>query len=189
MRHIMKISLGLSIAMMGGLACASAAQVKQDTLIAAENSQGYSKPGASVRLSHNFSGKINPGQVGDMTVNFIMPPTDGRVQVSFAATDGLDLLSGGDKRETLLQKSAFANTQQPPMAPQFLQFRAQNDGVYYVNAFIDVFYEGGQKRSRVLTIPVSVGTGASKPINTGIELDNSSGRNIAVMRASETIDE
>jgi len=192
MRNIFKISLGFSVALLGGIACSSAAQVKADkpqTIAAAENSQGYSKPGANVKLSHNFSGKMNAGQVGDMTVKFIMPPTDGRVQVSFTATDGLELLSGGDRRETVLTKAAFVDATQAPMAPQFLQFRAQDDGVYYVNAFIDVIYEGGEKRSRVITMPVSVGTGVAKPVNNGVEIDDSSGRAVAVMSADETIGE
>jgi len=196
MPNIFKSSLILFLAAMGSFACSSAAQVKSDvkikpqTIAAAENSQGYTKPGANVKLSHDFNGKLNPGQVGDMTVKFIMPPTDGRVRVSFSSTDGLDILSGADVRETAVSKAAFISPDQSPMAPQFLQFRAQEDGVYYVNAFIDVFYAGGQKRSRVITMPVSVGTGiSSKPVNSGVSFEDSSGRTIAVMSASETIDE
>jgi len=196
MRNIFKTSLILSLTAMGSVACSSATQVKSDTnvkpqiIAAAENSEGYSKPGANVKLSHDFSGKLNPGQVGDMTVNFIMPPTDGRVRVSFSATDGLDLLSGADMKETTVSKAAFISPDQSPMAPQFLQFRAQEDGTYYVNAFIDVFYAGGEKRSRVITMPVSVGTGiSSKPVNNGVSFEDSNGRRIAVMSASETIED
>lgn len=195
MRHILKVSLVLSTALVSGIACSSAAQVKDSaqakpqTIAAAENSQGYAKPGADVRLSHDFSGKLNPGQVGNMNVKFIMPPTDGRVRVSFTATEGLDILSGGNLKETALSKAAFISPDQSPMAPQFLQFRAQEDGVYYVNAFIDVFYAGGQKRSRVITMPISVGSGiSSKPVNNGVSLEESGGQTIAVMSASETIE-
>ncbi len=187
MKNMTKITLSLSIALLGSANYASATQVKSETIVAAENSQGYSKPGANVRLSHNFSGKLNAGQLGDMTVNFIMPPTDGRVEVSFSATNGLELLSGGDKRTTVLSKSAFVDPNNAPMAPQYLQFRAQEDGVYYVNAFIDVFYDADFKQSRVITMPVKVGSGVAKPVNNGITLDDSSGQTIAIMSASETI--
>jgi hypothetical protein len=132
---------------------------------------------------------MNAGQGGDMTVEFIMPPTDGRVQVSFSATEGLELLSGGDMRETALTKAAFLTPETSPMAPKFLQFRAQEDGVYYVNAFIDVIYEGGEKRSRVITLPVSVGTGVAKPVNNGIRYEQSGGRAVAIMSADETVSE
>jgi len=194
MQNILKISLGLFVAITGGAACSSAAQVQQSTakseiIAAAENSQGYSKPGANVKLSHNFSGKMNAGQVGDMTVKFIMPPTDGRVQVSFTTTDGLELLSGGDLRETVISKAAFLDAGQDAVRPQYLQFRAQEDGLYYVNAFVDVIYEGGEKRSRVITLPVSVGSGVAKPVNNGISLEDSGGRAVAVMSATETIGE
>ncbi|MEP6343098.1 MAG: hypothetical protein ABJ275_07260 [Maricaulaceae bacterium] len=177
-------ALALSTAMM--INCSSAVVDKSTTVAAAETAQGYVKPGASVKLRHDFSGKLNAGQVGAMSMDLIMPPTDGKVSISFSSSDGLDILSGKSGSDAQLQKAAFTN-EAAPMAPQQLQFRALEDGVYYINAFIDVTHEQGQKRSRVITIPVKVGTGTLKPVNNGVSVDDSSGRSIAIMSADETV--
>ena len=168
------------------IGCSSATADKPTTVAAAETVEGYAKPGASVKLRHDFSGKLNPGQVGDMSLDLIMPPTDGTVRVSFSGTNGLDILSGGSAEETVLQKAAFTD-ETAPMAPKQLQFRALEDGVYYINAFIDVTSEQGLVRSRVITIPVNVGSAQSKPVNNGVSVDDSSGRAIAIMQAEETV--
>jgi len=168
-------------------ACASTAKDKTHKIVSAESSQGYVKPGASVKLRHDFSGKINPGQVGDFSVDLIMPPTDGIVKVSFSGSEGLDVLSGGDTREVSVNKAAFID-ETAPLGPQRLQVRAQDDGLYYLNAFVDVIYPNGQKQSRVITMPISVGNGQAKSSAIGVSIDESSGRAIAVMSADETIE-
>ena len=166
--------------------CSSAVADKPAKVAAAETVEGYAKPGASVKLHHDFNGRINPSQVGDMSIDLLMPPTDGTVRVSFAGTDGLEILSGGSVSETQIQKAAFTS-EAAPMAPKRLQFRASTDGVYYINAFIDVISESGETRSRVITIPVNVGTAVRKPANNGATIDNSTGRPVSVMSADETV--
>ena len=162
-------------------ACASTAKDKTHKIVSAESSQGYVKPGASVKLRHDFSGKIN------FSVDLIMPPTDGIVKVSFSGSEGLDVLSGGDTREVSVNKAAFID-ETAPLGPQRLQVRAQDDGLYYLNAFVDVIYPNGQKQSRVITMPISVGNGQAKSSAIGVSIDESSGRAIAVMSADETIE-
>ena len=169
------------------VSCSSAVADKTTTIVAAQTVEGYTKPGASVKLRHDFSGKLNAGQVGNMSLDMIMPPTDGTVKVSFSSTDGLDILSGGDVSETRITKSAFTS-EAAPMAPRQLQFRALQDGVYYINAFIDVTSEQGQTLGRVITIPVNVGTAVRKPSNQDVAIDESSGRSIVIMSAEETVD-
>lgn len=185
-------SLLVSTFFIAATACASPAtekietNEKVETTIAAENQYGYSKPGASVKLRHDFDGKINPGQVGSFSVDLIMAPVDGMVRVSFAGSEGLEVLSGGDARETSVTKAAFID-ETAPLGDQSLQFRAQEDGRYYINAFVDVVYPNGQKQSRVITMPINVGTGQYKSQSKGVEIDTKSGRGIAVMSAEETI--
>ena len=177
------LALCCSIMMVG---CSSAAADKPTTIAAAQTLEGYSKPGASVKLRHDFSGKLNAGQVGNMSLDLIMPPTDGTVKVSFSSTGGLDILSGGDVGETRIKKEAFIN-EDAPMAPRQLQFRALEDGAYYINAFIEVTSEQGQTLGRVITIPVIVGTAVRKPSNQDLTIDDSSGRSIVIMSADETV--
>lgn len=185
MKTFLKLTaLALCTPMM--MSCSSAVVDKPTTIAAAESAQGYAKPGASVKLRHDFSGKLNAGQVGDISMALIMPPTDGKVSISFSSSDGLDILTGESGSDAQLQKAAFTS-EAAPMAPQQLQFRALEDGVYYINAFIDVTHEQGQKRSRVITIPVKVGTGEPKPVNNGVSIDDASGRSIAIMSADETV--
>ena len=168
------------------VSCSSAVADKPTTIVAAQTAEGYTKPGASVKLRHDFSGKVNAGQVGNMSLDLIMSPTDGTVTVSFSSTDGLDILSGGDVSETQIKKAAFTD-ETAPMAPRQLQFRALEDGVYYINAFIDVTSEQGQTLGRVITIPVNVGTAVRKPSNQDLTIDESSGRSIVTMSADETV--
>lgn len=186
-KHIFTKSLIISSMVVFGAACTSAATEKADIISAAANEQGYSKPGADVQLRHNFSGKLNAGQVADFSVDLVMPPTDGVVSVSFTSTKGLDILSGASQSKTTISKASFKDGASP-ITPKRLQFRALEDGVYYVNAFIDVEYSNGQKRSRVITMPVNVGAAQAKPVNNGVKVETSSGRAIAVMDASETIE-
>lgn len=178
------LALCTSIMMIG---CSSAVADKPTTTVAAQTVEGYAKPGANVKLRHDFSGKLNAGQVGNMSLDLIMPPTDGTVKVSFSSTDGLDILSGGDVSETRIKKAAFTS-EATPMAPRQIQFRALEDGVYYINAFIDVTSEQGQTLGRVISIPVNVGTAIRKPSNKGLTIDESSGRSIVIMSADETVD-
>jgi len=186
-KNIFTKGFAISAIVLASVACTSAATEKADIISTAANAQGYSKPGADVKLRHNFDGKLNAGQVADFSVDLLMPPTDGVVSVSFTSTEGLDLLSGGSKSETTVSKAAFID-EAAPITPKRLQFRALEDGVYYVNAFIDVEYPNGQKRSRVITLPVNVGVAQAKPVNNGVKVETTSGRAIAVMEASETIE-
>ena len=157
----------------------------QTTLVDGTNAKGYAKPGASVALRHDFSGKIDPGQLGEMTVDLVMQPIDGTVSVNYTASKGLNLVSGGDRSSFDVKAEDFKGGASP-FESQTLRFQTSENGRFYINAFVDVTRANGQTRGRVLTVPVTVGTGVnlSKPQNL---IQQSSGRAIVVMPAEETV--
>ena len=154
-------------------------------LVDGTNHKGYLKPGASVALRHDFSGRIDAGKLGEMTVGLVMQPKDAEVSVYYTATDGLSLLSGGELRTTHVSVSDFENGASP-LDSQALRFRAAEDGRYYINAFVRITHPNGQSLGRVLTVPVYVGTAPAKAKSQKI-ITHSSGRSIIVMPAKETI--
>ena len=75
------------------------------TLVKAENQNGYSKPGANVALRHNYYGHTAPKQIGYISIDLVMPPTDGVVTVSFSGSKGLTLLSGAEQQTWQVNKT------------------------------------------------------------------------------------
>ena len=202
MKNLIKTSLISSAICLVHVGCASAsphhkhaapaanetsaiAATGQTNLVDGANHKGYLKPGASVALQHDFSGKIDAGELGEMTVDLVMQPKDATVSVYYTATDGLNLLSGGEQRTIDVSASDFDNGSSP-LGSQTLRFRAAVDGRYYINAFIDVTHPNGQKLGRVLTMPVYVGTAPAKVKSQKI-IKQKSGRSIIVMPAKETV--
>lgn len=202
MKNLIKTSLISSAICLVHVGCASAsphhkhtapaasetsaiAATGQTNLVDGANHKGYFKPGASVALQHDFSGRIDAGELGEMTVDLVMQPKDAEVSVYYTATDGLNLLSGGERRTTHVSVSDFENGASP-LGSQALRFSAAEDGRYYINAFVRITHPNGQSLGRVLTVPVYVGTAPAKAKSQKV-ITQSSGRSIIVMPAKETV--
>jgi len=129
------------------------------------------------------------GDLGEMSIDVVIPPTDAIVTVSFTASDGLSLVSGGELETVQVTREAFANNGSP-IQTRKLQFRANEDGRYYITAFVSVAGASGIKQSRVVGVPVPIGTGQSvKKQPEGIlTKSQETGRSIIVMDANETIE-
>ena len=187
MKLLFKVCFLSTAICFGHIGCASAASNAGKTLVKAEAQNGYTKPGASVALRHDYKGQTSPGQRGEMTVDVIMQPTDGIVSVSFSASEGLSLLSGADAQTFQVSRDDFSDNGSP-LGERKLSFRADEDGRYYVSAFVSITDPSGITQSRVVAMPVPIGTGVVKAKTNGVlGTDTQSGRAIIIMEAEETV--
>lgn len=145
----------------------------------AENSQ-YMKPGAPVRMSHDFKGFVTPGSSGTVNVSFISEQKGGTMAVQTASEGNLSL-----RREAAVpQEFEMKLSGQQSFS---IPFSTQAPGVQYINLMVTTTDAGGQTLGRAFSIPIQVGDPAmnpSKPMRDDI-VTTPEGEKLIVMDAEE----
>ncbi len=122
------------------------------------NSSDYQKPGASVRFSHNFDGRLEPNQSQTVSMVFTEAYDAGSLSLSFTADEGLEY--------SPLQTQLFA-LQSASEHSVDISLSAQNSGRYYLRIFVEVMLPEGRSERRVFGLAVDVGNGAGKSEEAG----------------------
>ena len=109
----------------------------------------FVKPGAAVTLDHDYDGQTKRGELEavNMTIDHLYD--SGVLTVRFLPSVGLDILS--DMRPQIAPLSVGSSL------PLYVQFSAQNTGVY--NLGVECVYDDGlgQQSRRTLSVPIYVG--------------------------------
>jgi hypothetical protein len=112
-------------------------------------SQSYQKPGANVRLSHNYDGATNVGEIENISLSFTERYSSGEMYIQLKPDKSLMIepatqdfiFSMEDKNSHTIDLSVSANTK----------------GKYLLNIFASVIDDYGQLRSRVMAIAFYMG--------------------------------
>lgn len=144
-----------------------------------ETSQ-YIKPGAPVRMSHDFKGFVTPGSNGSVNVSFKSEQKGGTMSVQTSSEGNLSL-----RREVALpQEFEMKLSEQQSFD---IPFTAQAPGLQYINVMVSTTDAGGQTLGRAFSIPIQVGDPAlnpSKPMRDDI-VTTPEGEKLIVMDAEE----
>lgn len=142
----------------------------------------YAKPGASVTVSHNYSGQSKLGGVDNIRVSFKERDTDGVMTVKILPSAGLNIASAGD-----VQTFQMSGTDTHEMD---ISVTAQTDGQYFVNLLITADRGVGSVSTQSYGIPIYAGSAVPSKQGSGMkntsEIKKVSG-GLIVMEAQETI--
>lgn len=206
MRTIMKTSrFAIAVCAVGGLALAGCMQQKSgETAAVAEAADDAVeaaafaapakqpklapevqtvKPGASVTVTHELSGKTEAGQNGSAKISLYEGYPGGAMIVKATGSEGLDVFGAG-----ATSRFDMASGTGHDFA---VSYRAETDGVYYINLMATAEPEGGKTEIRAHSIRVEIGdwqsAEASKPKPDMEMLPD--GQRAVIMEAEETIGE
>lgn len=140
----------------------------------------YMKPGAPVRMSHDFKGFVAPGSSGSVKVTFKSEQKGGTMSVLTSPEGNLSL-----KRQAALpQEFEMKLSEQQTFD---IPFSTQAPGIQYINLVVSTTDAGGQTLGRAFSIPIQVGDPAlnpSKPMRDDI-VTTPEGEKLIVMDAEE----
>ena len=134
----------------------------------------YTKPGPPLSLAYQEVERVSVGGVPEVTLRVGDLAPGSVVEIDLSATPGLDVL-GTSRR--LVQADARG------VATFTVDVRGIADGRHYLNVFAGT----GEMGKRIVTVPVSVGTGISASKPAGELAHDGEGNAIVVMEAVETV--
>ena len=139
----------------------------------------YIKPGASVTMTHNFTGFVKPGSNGSVQVKFTSKQQGGTMSVQLSEQGGL-AISSKALQQSFAMKSAGNQSLDIP-------FSTQAPGLKYINIIVNTTDASGQSSGRAFTIPIQVGDPAfNKPLQPNPNLQTTpEGEKLIIMDAEE----
>jgi len=140
----------------------------------------YQKPGASVRLHHDYDGSSVPGEAESVRLQFSHSYSEGLLRVSLQPEEGLQLLSGEGPYEFPLAAQSNPEAQ--------VSVVAEVPGRYHLKIFADVLLPDGGIERRVLGLAFDFGEPAAglRP-STGENKTGFRGENLRVLPAQENV--
>ncbi len=148
------------------------------TTVSPDNS-AYQKPGASVRFSHDFDGRLEPGQPETISLVFAEAYQAGSLSLSFTADDGLEY--------SLIEAGVF-DLQSASRHGLDIELSALNPGRYYLRIFAEVILPQGRPDRRVFGLVAEVGNEESKTeVDSQTMEKDFRGGDLITMPAEETL--
>ena len=139
----------------------------------------YQKPGASVRFSHIFDGRLEPGRSEIISLVFAEAYDAGSLSLSFTADEGLEY--------SLMQEPVF-DLQLASAHSLDIGLSAMNPGRYYLRIFAEVLPPQGRPDRRVFGLAVDVGSGGSKTEEESETMEKDfRGEDLITMPAEESL--
>ncbi len=140
------------------------------------------KPGAAVEFTHVLRFKVAPGEAGivDFTVN--EDYQSGLLKLEAHGSDGLSVFGASSSVQFSMDATRTHNWS--------VNFKAETDGVYYLNvsALAETEGEPGSRRGYAVRIEVGDLQKATKTSNSIAPTQMPSGETVIVMEAEETIE-
>ena len=181
-----KMTILTAILSLGHGACSSASNEtvipeRVTGYVDGQSPSGHSKIGANVRLDYDAPAKIDPGQIGDVNIDFTVGEGASAVTANFGGSKGLEIISGQNY-------SSDASTGE--LAAHNVTYRADEAGQYYIYAYVNVTRTfNGKSLGRSLSIPVQIGDQAviKSKSTPSANISSVAGQKVIMMEAEETI--
>ena len=143
------------------------------------SSQGYLKPGASVRFEHDYDGVTGVGEQEAIQLSFNEHYTSGILSISIVADNGLLINSG-----TLTQSFSMGKADSWDIP---LVVSANEDGKYYLKIFADIEHGSAQHEKRAFDLAINVGDTKANASETKTMKETASGETLIILPVTETI--
>lgn len=144
---------------------------------AKEFSANYQKPGAAIRLNHNYDGRTEPGETENLTLVFADGYDAGTLAVTVDSDEGLVY--------SLNSASAF-DLQSSDRHEMEISLSAQTSGRYYLRIFVEVLLPDGQIDRRVFGLALQVGDSQNKETVKGGAETDFRGEELIILPAEES---
>lgn len=118
------------------------------TVNAKDNTGDYRKPGADISLRNKGVLSLTPGQVKDIELLLRTGYTEGTMQVTVVATEGLEIVGSSTEASYSLRGGA--------QYPLPLQLLAYQPGRYYLNLTATVQLSNGVRLGRAMSFAVVI---------------------------------
>jgi hypothetical protein len=139
----------------------------------------YSKPGAPINISYD-SQHVQINETADINISLSTTVRSGTMSVSLTLDDKLTLESDTKSEIT------FQVTPEQKIYPIQLKVSAKEDGLYYIRLLTKIDKGQGSKL-RAFAVPVTIGEGRVKKVQSNVMMKSLSGERISVSKAVETI--
>lgn len=118
---------------------------------------GYRKPSAAVRISHNFSGRSAIGVTENVTFQISDGYPSGDLSLEVFPSDGIQMFNNGGLQEIALKLDG------DNLNEIDVQFQAKEEGIHQITLIATVITRDGQLARRSYSMPIYVGDQFQKP--------------------------
>ena len=139
----------------------------------------YQKPGAGVRLKHNYDGHSNVGEPELLTLVFSESYSTGTLNIDLKTDQGLILLAPEQSFSYGMQNEHFHELN--------ISVSPQTEGKHYLQIFVSASENSGSLKHRVFAIPFYVGDSFLHSEQQAPEVGKSSADNMIFLPSTETV--
>lgn len=129
-----------------------------------KHSPSYQKPGANIRLSHNYDGNTVAGEVENIQLTFSEQYTSGQIYIRLKPEASLSI-------EPATREFSFSMDNQNLHTIE-LSISASTEGKHLLNLFASVVDETGRVRNRIMAVAFYVGDNEVKQSNPQVPTSN-----------------
>ena len=139
----------------------------------------YQKPGAGVRLKHNYDGHSNVGEPELLQLIFSESYSTGILNIELETDLGLALLASDTSFSYVMQDQHFHQLE--------ITVEPQMEGKYYLQIFVSATENNGSLKHRVFAIPFYVGDSFLPSKQQAQEIEKPSEDNMIFLPSTETV--
>lgn len=139
----------------------------------------YQKPGAAVRLKHNYDGHSNIGEPEQVRLSFIESYYTGVLNVELKADQGLIITPSVNSYSFPMQSENFHSLD--------INVIPKTDGKHYLKLFVSAAESDGSTKHRVFAIAFYVGDSFLPSKSRESQQDKSSGETMIFLPSEETV--
>lgn len=139
----------------------------------------YQKPGAGVRLKHNYDGHSTMDEPELLQLTFSESYNTGILNLALETDPGLALLASDTSFSYVMQGQHFHQLE--------IAVEPQMEGKHYLRIFVSATENNGSLKHRVFAIPFYVGDSFLPSKQQSLEADKSSADNMIFLPSTETV--
>ena len=139
----------------------------------------YQKPGAGVRLKHNYDGHSIVGEPELLQLIFSESYSTGILNIELETDLGLALLASDTSFSYVMQDQHFHQLE--------ITVEPQMQGKYYLQIFVSATENNGSLKHRVFAIPFYVGDSFLRSKQQALEIEKPSEDNMIFLPSTETV--
>ena len=139
----------------------------------------YQKPGAGVRLKHNYDGHSNVGEPELLQLIFSESYSTGILNIELETDLGLALLASDTSFSYVMQDQHFHQLE--------ITVEPQMEGKYYLQIIVSATENNGSLKHRVFAIPFYVGDSFLPSKQQALEIEKPSEDNMIFLPSTETV--
>ena len=139
----------------------------------------YQKPGAAVRLKHNYDGHSNIGEPELLQLIFSESYNTGVLNIDLKVDQGLTVSPSDNSYSFAMQGENFHHLE--------IRVEARTEGKHYLKLFVSASESNSSLKHRVFAIPLYAGDSFLPSRNKKSQQDKSSADNLIFLPSKETI--